>query len=65
MNNDELLDLVMNHLMHNERKEVLDVFRSLTNPLQAAWLGQAVLDECGPSMMQTRNWLVNAFYNGV
>lgn len=64
--NDELYELVFNHLKNNELTEGLDVIRSIKNPLTSAWVVHQVLEDLDtPSTKQTQNWLINALYNGV
>lgn len=52
------------HFQCNELTKGLDVIRGINDPLSAAWVVQDVLGRMGSSMTQTKNWLINALYNG-
>lgn len=63
--NEELAFSVLDKCIDNKLNEALDIIRSITNPLTAGWVVQDVLDSLSkPSTMQTKNWLLNALYNG-
>lgn len=63
--NEELSCSVLDLLKENKRGEALDIIRGIKNPLTAGWVVQEVLGELNlPSRTQTKNWLINALYNG-
>ncbi|WPJ50223.1 hypothetical protein RCIP0023_00181 [Klebsiella phage RCIP0023] len=63
--NDELAINVTELLKADRLYEALEIIRGIKNPLTAGWLVQEVLNELNvPSRTQTKNWLINALYNG-
>ena len=63
--NDELAINVVELLKSDRLYEALEVIRSIKNPLTAGWIVQEVLNELNvPRRTQTKNWLINALYNG-
>lgn len=63
--NEELAFAVLDKFIDNKNTDALDIIRSISNPLTAAWVVQDVLESLDkPSTKQTKNWLLNALYNG-
>lgn len=62
--NDALALTAFTHFQSGDLNKGLDIIRGITNPLTAAWLVQDVMEQMGSSMSQTKNWLINALYNG-
>lgn len=63
--NEELAFAVLDKFIDNKNVEALDIIRGISNPLTAAWVVQDVLESLDkPSTTQTKNWLINALYNG-
>ena len=63
--NEDLSFEVLDKCIDNKLHEALDIIRGISNPLTAGWVVQDVLDSLSkPSTSQTKNWLLNALYNG-
>lgn len=63
--NEDLAFEVLDKCIDNKLSEALDIIRSINNPLTAGWVVQDVLESLNkPSTKQTKNWLLNALYNG-
>lgn len=63
--NEELASAVLDMCIDNKLNEALAIIRAIQNPLTAGWVVQDVLESLSkPSTTQTKNWLLNALYNG-
>lgn len=63
--NEELASAVLDMCIDNKLNEALAIIRAIQNPLTAGWVVQDVLESLSnPSTNQTKNWLLNALYNG-